>query len=281
MPQRTHPRRVVLVVLDGFRPEAANAFTLTAFRRLSHGGAYACGALAGSPPFATTAMASVLTGVPPHHDGLTNDHFHLPRLRGGVRTLPRMLDDAGLPVSTFVRELPRLYRPLGRVVASRLGVRHPHFSGTSATEILDAARGTLQRQREGLIVLHWADAAVAGRAHGWASREYDAACHTIDATLDDLAADALLFDDPSTLLIGVAATEGESDAARAGHLEGRTPDASIPFFLAGWDVRPCRMGGPVTLLDIPRTIAWYLGVASPPMWTGRVLVEAFPHAKAA
>ena len=63
MPTATPIRRVILVVLDGLRPDAIPRFGLAHLAALAHGGASTMLARTVHPSVTAAAMASLLTGA--------------------------------------------------------------------------------------------------------------------------------------------------------------------------------------------------------------------------
>jgi arylsulfatase A-like enzyme len=185
-----------------------------------------------------------------------------------------VLADSGFPSTTCLAALPRVYRGLGARVAARLGVSEARFAGETAAEILTASRDVVRRQRRGLIVFHWPDADQAGHAHGWMSPQYGAAARRLDAALGLLAALADATTDRSTVLIALA-DHGGGGLRRTDHDSDHRHDRTIPIIVVGGAVRAGTLGRPASLLDVPATVAWALGVMPPASYEGRPFIEAF------
>jgi hypothetical protein len=219
-------------------------------------------------------MASLLTGAPPEAHGLKSDRFHLPRPRRRVDPMPRVLAAQGLPTHGYVRELPLLFRSIGRRIATHLGVATASFRGRTAMEIaLQAGPRLADDGDEGLLLLHWPDCDVAGHAHGWMSEPYVRAAHRLDLALGMVARLADVGRDPGTLLVALA-DHGGGGVDPKDHESDHPADRTIPVLLAGAAVQPGELG-PCSLLDVPATVLWALGVEPPPSYAGRPLVEAF------
>jgi arylsulfatase A-like enzyme len=272
MEPRPDVRRVVLVVLDGLRADAIPTLNLRCWNRLARGGAWSLGGATVAPSVTAAAMASLLTGTSPEVHGLRSDRFHLPRSRGPVHPLPRVLADAGLPTSGFIAELPMLFRGLGKRIARQLGIGMPCFAGDNAPEILSRARAHLAEQQEGLLVFHWPDCDRAGHETGWMSDEYARAAHRMDETLGLLASLAEVESDPGTLLIALA-DHGGGGVDPCNHESAHPLDRTIPILLVGGGAAG-ELIAP-SLLDVPATVLWALGVPLPASYVGRPLVEAF------
>ena len=279
--RQSRPReisRVIVVVLDGLRPDAIALFGLPHLWRLAGQGASTFTGTTVAPSVTAAAMTSLFTGVAPETHGLTSERFHIPRARGSIHPLPQLLAGRGLPSTVCLAELPRAYRALGPRVAGRLGVSEARFAGNTAAEILAAGRDVVHRQHRGLIVFHWPDADRAGHAHGWMSQQYGAAARHLDAALGLLTAIANVDTDRSTVLIALA-DHGGGGVCRTHHDSDHRHDRTIPILVLGGTVTPRVLRRSASLLDIPATVAWVLGITPPASYAGSPLVEAFERTR--
>ncbi len=272
-------RRVIVVVLDGLRPDAIDAFDLATLRRLAARHASTRAATTVAPSVTAAAMGSLLTGVSPERHGLTSDRFHVPRSRGPVSPLPRLLAEAGYLSTACLADVPLLYRRIARALARRLGVARPSFDGRGADEILHAALPALRSQRSGLLLLHWPDGDRAGHAAGWMSPAYGDAARRMDAALGRLIDLTGLEHDPTTVLIALA-DHGGGGVDPRNHDSAHPFDRTIPIVVAGGTVVPGSLRAGTSILDVPATVLWALGIAPPPIYEGRPMVEAFGHTAA-
>ena len=271
--------RVVLVVLDGLRPDAIEAFDLSHLRALESMGASTRRATTVAPSVTAAAMGSLLTGVLPEMHGLTSDRFHIPRSREPIHLMPAVLRDAGLATSAFLAQPPLLFRRLARALAVRLGVSRPHFTGSTAADIVNASRQAIESQRSGLIVIHLPDADRAGHEDGWMSKQYADAARRLDVATG-IVADMALRPAADTLLV-VCADHGGGGAVANDHDSDHPLDRTIPIIMAGAGVVPGAGLEGALLVDIPTTVLAVLGVARPASYAGRVLQEAFRERAAA
>lgn len=265
-------RRVVLVVLDGLRPDAIPRFGLTNISRLAHSGASTMLGRTVSPSVTACAMASLLTGAAPERHGLQSDRFHIPRPRGSLHPLPRVLENHGLPTSAFLASMPTLFGGIANRIAAHLGIKQAHFRGKSCDEILATAKHALQDQRRGLIVLHLPDADRAGHDHGWMSDGYAMAARRMDAAVGGLL-EVVDLTDPETLVIALA-DHGGGGAVPNHHNSEHPLDRTIPLMLAGGAVLRGELPAGSSLLDVPATICWALGVPRPESYAGTPLTSA-------
>jgi hypothetical protein len=274
IPTQNGIRRVIVVVLDGLRPDAITRFNLTHLQRAMQGGAHTLGGTTVSPSVTAAAMTSLFTGVPPRMHGIESDRFHIPSPRRNLQPMTQLVAKAGLPVSVFMAEIPFLFRGLAKRFARVAGVEDANFTGNTAPEIVMAARHRLATQRRGLMLFHWPDADRAGHAHGWMSEPYAEAARRMDASLGLLASLCEIGRDPGTLLIALA-DHGGGGVKHDDHDSPHPLDRTIPIMLAGGGVSAGELAPFTSLLDVPPTVLWSLGVPIPAAWTGRPLLEAF------
>jgi len=264
--------RVIVVILDGLRADAIPLFPLPRLRYLAERGAYTFAGQTVRPSITPAALTSLLTGVSPRIHGVESDRIAIHRARGPLLTLPDLLRRHNVPVRAYRGRLPPFTRGVAARVTARLGIEAT-FLGHSAEEILGAALPSLTSREEGVTLLHWLDADRAGHAHGWGSRAYRAAASGLDAAVGRMVDTLGLAEDPATLLIACADHGGGGAVARDHH-STHPLDTTIPIILAGGQVIPQVLGYGASLLDIPATAAWALGVQPPALWTGRPLAEA-------
>ena len=262
-------RRVVLVVLDGLRPDAIRRFELSTVARLAQRGASTLHARTVSPSVTACAMTSLLTGATPDYHGVQSDQFRLPRPKGTLHPLPRTLAAHSYPTSFFMADVGLLMRPFANQAASIMGVGEARFAGDDAHAIVDAARRQLASQRRGLVVMHWPDADRAGHEHGWMSEQYGRAARSMDRALGTVT-ELIDLNDPSQMLV-VLADHGGGGVDPKDHNSDHPLDNVIPLIFAGGSIVHAPLPEPVSLLDVPATILWSLGVPRPASYAGRAL----------
>jgi predicted AlkP superfamily pyrophosphatase or phosphodiesterase len=272
MHDATGIRRAIVVVLDGLRADAIELFDLMHLRRLMAHGTSSLNATTVSPSVTTSAMTSLLTGVSPSAHGIVTDRVFIPRNVSNLSPLPAVLGAHGYPTAAFMGDVSPILRGIAARVGRRFGFDTLRTTGTSAPEILNAARTTIRAQRRGLIVLHWPDADRAGHANGWMSAAYAEACVRLDATLGMLVSQADVLSDPHTLLIALA-DHGGGGVSSNDHDAEHHLNRTIPLVLAGGMVSHVQLERP-RLLDVPPTVLAALGVGAPRAYEGRALEEA-------
>jgi len=266
--------RVILVVLDGLRPDAVERLRLHNWNRLAARGASTLQATTVAPSITTAAMASLLTGVAPESHGIRSDRLHAPRASRHVHPLPRCLRGAGVPTSAYIRTIPWIFRGVASRWSKALGVGDPNFVGAHAHDVVYAARRRLADPRRGMILMHLPDADRAGHEYGWMSDEYLAGAQRLDAALGLVSAFGLVDEDPATLLIAFADHGGGGTDPRD-HDSAHPLNATIPLLVSGACVRQGALDARASLLDVPATVLWSFGVPIPPSYAGKPLLEAF------
>lgn len=272
MSSPTAIRRVIIVVLDGLRPDAIDAFGLSNIREMALNGASTMCARTVSPSCTWPAMTSLMSGVSPETHGILRDSAHVPKPKSPILSLPSLLSESGYPSAVFMRRLPALHRGTARLIAKRVGFTEAHFAGTTAQEIIMSASKALRTQERGLIVIHLADADQAGESYGWMTEEYAAACRRLDSAVGLLLNLTSFTTDPHTLVIALA-DHGGGGVTVNDHSEEHPLNWTIPLMLGGGAVQPMMLER-AHLLDVPATATWALGVATPDVYAGRALVEA-------
>ena len=273
-------RRVVVVVLDGLRPDAIDVFGLRHIAQARATGAYSMSAQTVLPSVTACALTSLFSGASPEWHGMRSDKFKIPKSRGPLHPMPKMLAQHGFPSAVHRDQIPFLFRGFARQVARILGLTATGFHNDGSVGIVAGARTTIATQRCGLILTHWLDADRAGHAHGWMSPEYGAAARRMDGAFDELVSRIHTSGRDDTLLIALA-DHGGGGAKHDDHDSQHPLDTTIPIILSGAAVLAGPLAGPVSLLDVPATVLWALGVPRPSTYAGRAIVEAFTEALAA
>jgi predicted AlkP superfamily pyrophosphatase or phosphodiesterase len=266
-------RRVILLVLDGLRPDAIERFGMTRLAALARRGAATLNATTVSPSVTAACMASLFTGVSPDRHGVNSSRFQIGRPREKLAPVPQVLDGAALESEAFMARVPWFMTRIARQIAKALHV-NATFAGRESLEVLGAALPRLHAKRDGLMILHWPDGDDAGHRHGWMSSPYEQAVRRMDAALGGLIEAASLFESSDTMLI-VMADHGGGGAVANDHDSAHPLDRTIPIIFAGGGVAPRTLPDPVSLLDVPPTILWALGAPIPQSYRGRPLMELF------
>jgi hypothetical protein len=245
--------KVVLVLLDGLRPDAIRPTVmpnLTALRERSWSAAHA---VTISPSVTVAALTSLATGVAPATHRFTEPGLRMIGMFTGLTLLPAHLRRHGKRVAIVCNDVPAPQLVLARTLLGVVGVNDLIPGGHRPEDVAQKALAVASSPEAHFTVLYLNDCDRAGHAEGWMSPWYLSQAARLD--------DAIVPHDH----------------------EGDHPlNLRIPLILAGAGIRPAtRSHRPVGLLDVPPTILSALGVPVPVNYEGRVLSEAFASAEAA
>lgn len=262
---------VVVVSIDGLRPDAITRFDAKVLQRLSELGAYSPTARTIFPSKTLPSHTSMLTGVGPAAHGITwNTDETATHGVVGVPTVFEVARAAGFSTAAFFSKakLRHLQRPgsLDHTQApSGLNV-------LGATQTVEDAVRYMRFRRPALIFVHIAEPDAAGHAFGWMGRAYGLAVRRADGAVGRVieAAESAYGAGNYTLIV-------TSDHGGHGRDHGSDLDEDmvIPWLAWGAGVQPGPLTEPIRTMDTAATALWLLGVPVPPEWEGRPVTAAF------
>lgn len=263
---------LVIISIDGLRPDAISRYPAHTLRRLMREGAYATSAQTISPSKTLPSHTSMLTGLPPSAHGVTwNSDQTGTRGRVEATTIFEQAKAVGLRTAAFFSKskFHHLQKPgtLDHTEAPR------GFEFLMATETVEAVVRYLRHERPHLLFVHIGEPDYAGHTFGWMSFAYGWAVRRADGAVTRVleAADAAFGEGNYTVILtadhgGHGRTHGSDDPR----------DMLIPWIAWGRGVRPGELTGrqPRTM-DTAATGLWLLGVERPAAWVGEPVVAAF------
>lgn len=272
--QATEPTRgaVVIVSIDGLRPDAIDRFGARSLQRLILEGAHSSAAQTIQPSRTLPSHVSMLTGVPPEVHGITwNDNQVGARGVVDVPTVFEVARERGLHTAAFFSKAK--FRHL-----ERAGSLDRAYGPTSnlefwpATRTLPHAIAYLESRRPDLLFVHIAEPDFAGHTLGWMGRVYGWAVRRADGAVGKLleAAERAYGEDGFTLIV----TSDHGGHGRA-HASEDPRNTTIPWIAWGRGVRAGSISAPIRTMDTAATALWLLGVPVPEEWAGRPVTTAF------
>jgi arylsulfatase A-like enzyme len=263
-------RRVAIVLVDGLRPDAVGLAPMPTLDALGKEHVRAVNAATIRPSATVAALATLATGVSPAAHGLMEPGLHFLRRLGGLRPLPAELARHDLPTTVVTARLPGVALTVARALTGFAGIRDFITSGRTALETALTARACFERFETGLLFLYLPHCDRAGHRVGWMSPAYLRSAADVDGALDAFTqglGDGTVF---------VLADHGGGGVYPRDHDLPHPVNDHVPLVVAGRATRRrCVLQEPVSLLDIPATVLWHLGLAVPETYEGRVLRQAF------
>ena len=262
-------RRVILVLIDGLRPDAITPSVMPSLNAFAHNFTLALRATTVRPSTTVAALASLATGVGPANHRLVEPGLGFLGKLGTLRPVARELARGGVATDVVCGELARGAWPVAQALAAAAGVRRlvpggraPHESATTASQILLAGE-------EQAVFVYLPDCDRAGHAYGWMSPEYLEAAAAVDVAVARLTT----WEDEALLIL--LADHGGGGVRPEDHDEPHPVNDRIPVIIGGLGAtRRHQLTRPVSILDVPATLLWWFGRPIPPSYEGRPLAEA-------
>jgi predicted AlkP superfamily pyrophosphatase or phosphodiesterase len=270
-------RHVVVISIDGLRPDAIQAAGARNLQRMMSEGAYSLQARTIMPSRTLPSHTSMLTGVSPAVHGITwNDEQVGAQGRVRVATVFDMADSSHLQTAAF----------FGKAKFRHLihGDAPDEVEAPRGSEVVLAPRMTqdvvqyLQFRHPDLLFVHLADPDIAGHSAGWMSLPYRWAVRRADAAVEQIRRAAVKAYGSDFVMIVTADHGGHG----RDHGTDAPEDVLIPWIVWGAGVQSGTIAAPIHTFDTAATALWIIGVPVPARWEGRPVATAFqPSAVAA
>lgn len=261
---------VLVISIDGLRPDAIDQFRATTLQRLMREGSYTLNAKTIMPSRTLPSHTSMLTGLEPHEHGITWNSDETDT--HGVVAVPTIFAKArerGLSTAAFFSKSKFHHLEVPRTL------NHSEAPDGSAT--WDASRTVanvnryLRSEKPNLLFVHLAEPDYAGHRFGWMSWFYGRAVRKADGAVAELlkAADAAFGKGQYAVILtadhgGHGWSHGSSDPR----------DVTIPWIAWGEGVRAgARVPDGVRTMDTAATALWLLGL--PSLGVGHPVQTAF------
>jgi predicted AlkP superfamily pyrophosphatase or phosphodiesterase len=273
LPAQSVTRHVVLVSIDGLRPDAIGAFAAPTLQKLIREGSYTLHASTVVPSKTLPSHTSMLTGEPPERHGvLWNNVVTADTNRIEQATVFGVARARGYATAAFFSK-PK-FQPLQQVDALDYSqAPGGWFGGWHSRRTVTDVEQYLASARPNLLFVHLADPDRAGHASGWMSQAYGRAVSESDAAVGRLltAADAAFGRGNYTFIVTADHGGHERD-----HGSDDPRDVTIPWIAWGRGVKASELpDGTIRTMDTASTILWLLGVDEPTEWVGSPITSAF------
>jgi predicted AlkP superfamily pyrophosphatase or phosphodiesterase len=255
---------VIVVGLDGCRPEAIQQAAGPVLKNLWQSGAWTWKAQAAKPSVTQVNFAGILTSCLPEKHGIAEKEWEhgirVPKVK--VPTIFEVVAGAKMKAGGFLGH-EKLYP--SETAGEGIHIEHSPYQ---AHAVAPLAAKYLKEQKPDFCFIYMGDLDGAGHKHGWLSAEQLALMGEVDAALK-LIVDALRESGQwdRTLLI-ITADHGGHDKM---HSAGLPEDVTVPWIAAGPLVKAGEIREPVRNLDTAATVAHALALTVPEVWDGRAI----------
>lgn len=273
LPRTSLSRHVVVVSIDGLRPDAIDKYGASTIQRLMREGSYTLSGRTIDPSKTLPSHTSMLTGQPPERHGVLwnnvvtadADSIDLPNVFGLARA-------QGYSTAAFFSKAK--FQPLqvdGTLDYSQApGGWWGKWSGERTVK--DVAH-YLETARPNVLFVHLSDPDGAGHRDGWMTAEYGRGVLAADRALGRLLAVAGEAFGAGNFSLIVTADHGGHDT---NHGSADPRDVTIPWIAWGQGVRPGMLAeSTVRTMDTAATVLWLLAVDRPADWVGHPVIQAF------
>lgn len=262
---------VVVISIDGLRPDAIAKYNARTLLRLREEGSYARAAHTIFPSKTLPSHVSMLTGVTPDVHGVTWNTDKSKEL--GFVKVPTVFEVAkqnGFSTAAFFSKtkFQHLQKP-GTLDYTQVPTGGAHWM---ATKTVADVQQYLRYQKPNVLFVHIAEPDFAGHTIGWMSAPYGWAVRRADGAVEQIlkAADQSFGKGNYTVLI----TADHGGHGRDHGTEDER-DMTIPWIVWGRGVERGADPGDVNTTDTAATVLWLLGVAAPRAWSGAPVAASF------
>src|SRR5262245_45537106 len=257
-PDNAVTRNVVVVSVDGLRPDAIGTFGATTLQRLMREGSYTLSASTITPSKTLPSHTSMLTGQPPERHGVLwnnvatadADFVDLPTVFGVARA------HGYSTAACFSKANFRPLQLLGTLDVSQ--APGGWFGRWASDRTLRDVTSYLATAQPNVLFVHLTDTDAAGHRAGWMTPDYGRAVLAVDAAIDRLVAVANRTYGEGNFSVIVTADHGGHGT---NHGSSDPQDVHIPWIAWGQGVRPRALDQPgIRTMDTAATVLWLLGV---------------------
>jgi arylsulfatase A-like enzyme len=272
-PTASITRNVILVSIDGLRPDAIEKFAAPTLQRLMREGSYSLSARTILPSSTLPSHTSMLSGEPPEQHHVTwNNVMTAEKQVVDFSTVFSVARAHGYRTAAFFSKAK--FSPLQLPGSLDYSQAPGGWWGKwASTRTMSDVRTYLEKERPNLLFVHLSDTDSAGHSSGWMSAAYGRAVQATDTALSQLLETADQTYGAGNYSVLVTADHGGHGR---GHGTKDPLDVTIPWIAWGRGVNTGLITDlTINTFDTAPTVLWLLGVEKPAAWDGVPVMKAF------
>jgi hypothetical protein len=257
--------RVLIISVDGMRPDAIALAPMPNLQSLMEQGTYTLSAQTIFPSATLPAHSSMLTGLCPSKHGVDwNDYLPEKGYAKGTGLFD-LAQAASLRTVMVVgkEKLRQITQPQNTDVYEYINDRDT---------VIAARVAELIPEGFGLMFVHFPTPDGMGHLYGWLSPEQLSVLRRSDEAIGSILQALSDANMRAGTLVIITADHGGHNTSHGSRLP---EDMTIPWIMLGPGVQPLLLTEPVNTTDTAATAAWALGLPIPADWDGKPVTEAF------
>ncbi len=258
-------RRVLILSIDGFRPDAIPLAPMPNLIALMNSGAYSLSARTIYPSSTLPSHTSMLSGLCPKKHGVNWNDYIPENGYAQVTDIFDITHAAGMQTVMYVgkEKLRQITEPTSTDIFEYINDRD--------LVIIERLIENFPADFR-LMFIHFPTPDGMGHEYGWLSNEQLSVLYRADQAIANLLAELDRRGLREETLIIITADHGGHDTT---HGSSRPEDMTIPWIAAGAGIQQIQLTTQIQTVDTAATAAFALGLPIPPEWDGVPIYEAF------
>lgn len=258
-------RRVIILSIDGLRPDAIQLAPMPNLLALMQSSAYSLSAQTIRPSATLPAHTSMLSGQCPDKHGVDwNDYIP----ENGFAQVTDIFDIAhatGMKTVMYVgkEKLRQITEPESTDIFEYINDRDLVITETLTADF---------PADFGLMFIHFPTTDWMGHEYGWLSGEQLSVLFRADQAIGNLLAELDSRSLREETLVIITSDHGGHDTSHGSSLP---EDMTIPWIAFGAGIQPAALTSEITTIDTAATAAYALNLSIPEEWDGAPVYEAF------
>lgn len=258
-------RRVLILSIDGFRPDAIPLAPMPNLMELMKSAAYTLSARTIYPSATLPAHTSMLSGTCPKNHGVYWNDYIPENGYAQVTDIFDVAHAAGMQTVMYVgkEKLRQITEPSSTDIFEFINDRDLVIT----KKLIENFPADFR-----LMFIHFPTTDDMGHVYGWLSNEQLSVLFRADQAIGNLLAELDARGLRNETLFIITADHGGHDTT---HGSSMPEDMTIPWIASGAGIHPMQLTTQVQTVDTAATAAFALGLPIPPEWDGVPIYEAF------